>query len=71
MNLVKDVTAISMEETHMDTIDFMFAYLLSLISALALTFIPDWNSKIAYLVISTAIVVVIAFTSSLVEKELK
>jgi uncharacterized membrane protein len=53
----------------MDKIDFVFAYFLSLVSALALTFISDWNQKILYLVASTSIVVIVAFVSSWAEKE--
>jgi len=57
--------------TKMDKVDFVFAYLLSFISALALTYIPGLNHKIVYLVISTVIVFVVALMSSWIEKEMK
>ena len=65
--IAKIVTAITMGGIRMDKIDFVFAYLLAFINVLALNFIPDWNSKILYLVASTAIVFVVAYACSWIE----
>jgi hypothetical protein len=53
----------------MDAIDFLFAYLLSLFSAVVLNLIPDWNHKLLYLLISTAMVIVASWVRAWAEKE--
>jgi len=68
MRIVEGVGVIVM---FVDKLDMVFAYALSLITAIALNIIPDLNHKVMYLVVSTAIVFVVAFMSSWVEKEVK
>ena len=53
----------------MDIIDVVFAYALSLITAIALTVIPDLNHKIMYLVFSTILVIIASFVRAWTEKE--
>ncbi len=66
MRIVEGVGVIVMP---VDKLDLVFAYLLSLITAIALNVIPDLNQKIVYLVISSVLVIIVSFVRALTEKE--
>ena len=52
-----------------DELDVLFAYVLSLITAISLTVIPDLNRKMLYLVISSVMFGIAVFAKALYERE--